>query len=73
MLRPIWETATANRKNIGLDRTASASLQLHRMVVEIRDATLVDPAVLETIRNRFGTEAESQLDESEQFLSGNLT
>lgn len=71
LLRPIWETATANRKYIGLDRSASASLQLHRMVVEIRDATLVAPEALEEIRNRFGSDAESQLVESERFLAGN--
>lgn len=71
ILRPIWETATASRRSIGPGRTASASLQLHRMVVEIRDATLVDPEVLKTIRERFGSEAESRLDESERFLSGN--
>jgi hypothetical protein len=70
ILRPIWETATEGRNYIGLENTASASLQLHRMAVEIRDATLADPGVVRKIRGRFGTEAELQVDESERFLAG---
>ena len=71
LLRPIWEEATIGRQTIGLDESIPESQQLHRMAVEIRDASRVDPEVNDRLEYRFGPHAEQILDESERFLAGN--
>ena len=69
-LLPVWEVATEGRAKVGLDDRSSASRRLHRMAVEIRDASAADPGVAEQLTVRFGADAESVLATAERFLSG---
>jgi hypothetical protein len=40
------------------------------MAVEVRDASRVDPEVSSRLHERFGSQAEQIIDESERFLAG---
>jgi len=55
-LTGIWEKATANRKDIrlvmaarGIERGDASTRKLHRMLVEIQDALLMDPSAAELL------------------------
>ena len=69
-LRPIWKEATLGRQTIDLDESTPPSQQLHRMVVEIRDASRVDPEVARRLQERFDYQVEQTIEDSERFLAG---
>lgn len=69
-LQPVWEEATVGRPTIPLGDSAHPVQRLHRMTVEIQDASRVDAEVNVRLHRRFGDEAEQIISDSERFLAG---
>lgn len=69
-LQPVWEEATIGRPTIALEKSAHPIQRLHRMTVEIQDASRVDADVNDRLHRRFGDQAEQIISDSERCLAG---